>query len=200
MFELLLRIVIPKVSTSSKSLCVANSFYLFQPDKKKKKICELCDKHARVLLPHLDKESTSWCVVALAKSTTSKDFSSIDIYHWHKQKRVCLETLEKTLLKHFPCVSTQRHAFGFDEPLSYLLALHVIAQLHTRPHEHVHLSKDTLHRLASQHTQLRQFIDDLTESMVSCRESDIQTRLREDDTLSMQHASAVRGFNIEFDT
>ena len=162
-FELLLRILMPKVTASSKDLCVANSFYLFQPEKKKQKIYELCRKHSRVLLPHLDKTSTSWCVVALTKSTVSNDFSSIDIYHWHKQKRVCLEKLEQNLLKHFPCVGIRRHAFGFSEPLSYLLALHIIAQLHTRPHEELHLSQDTLHRLASQHTQLRQFIDDLTE-------------------------------------
>jgi len=152
-----------------------------------------------VLLPHLDKASTSWCVVALTRSATSKELTCIDIYHWHKQKRVCLESLEQKLLKLFPSINIRRRVFVFQESLSYLLSLHVIAQLHTRPHEHVILASENLQNLPFQHTQLRHFLNDLTESMVSCQESDIQTRLTEDDVLSTQHASAVRGFHLHAD-
>ena len=120
-FELLLRLLIPKVTTSTKAICVGNSFYLFQPDHKKRKIYDLFRKHSCVLLPHLDKESTSWCIVALTQTGTSTDLASIDIYHWHKHKRAGLDTLEQKLLKLFPLGSIRRKPFVFQENLSYIM-------------------------------------------------------------------------------
>ena len=108
---------------------MGTSFYLFAPEQKKKKILELCWKHACVLLPYLEKDGRCWCIVALRVAQETKDVYHIDIYHWHKQKRAALGIFESKLLRVFPQATVHKHVYVNDEAMSHVLCMHLVSRL-----------------------------------------------------------------------